>query len=91
MSPPPKPDIFLERASYRQRRLRDAARLLPVLGLILWTIPLLWPDAEGADRFSAMAVSYIFGVWVSLIVLAAVISHVMRPDDDAMPSEDDDS
>ena len=89
MSRRPKPDIFLERASYRQRRLRDAARLLPLLGMILWTIPLLWPHAEGAERFSAMAMISIFGVWVSLIVLAAVISVFLRPDDDAIPPEDD--
>ncbi|MFT6673850.1 MAG: hypothetical protein ACJAVM_000021 [Sulfitobacter sp.] len=35
--------IFLERRSYRMRRMMDAVRLLPLLGLCLWMVPLLWP------------------------------------------------
>ncbi|MFD2739909.1 hypothetical protein ACFSUD_10040 [Sulfitobacter aestuarii] len=37
--------LFLERRSYRRRRMLDALRFLPFLGLGLWMLPLLWPVA----------------------------------------------
>lgn len=70
--------LFLERRSYRQRRLMDAARLLPLLGALLWLVPLLWPQggAEVAEQdveavSTSVAILYIFGVWI-LLALAAV-------------------
>lgn len=84
MSPAPNTSVFLERASYRQRRLRDAARLLPLLGAVLWVIPLLWGRGQDASR-SADAIIYTFGVWVVLIVISAVISRRLRPDDPPPP------
>lgn len=69
--------VFLERRSYRLRRLRDAAKFLPFLGLVLWLVPLLWP-VEGADAASnAMALQYIFGVWAVLIAVVFVISQMV--------------
>lgn len=66
--------MFLQRRSYRARRMMDAVRFLPVLGLALWMVPLLWPVAAGTDEVAAMplsaALQYIFGIWV-LLVLAA--------------------
>lgn len=82
MSRPPQKAVFLERTSYRQRRLRDAARVLPLLGVILWMVPLLWPADVAATDMSA-AVIYTFFVWVILIVLSAVISLRLRSDDQA--------
>jgi len=38
----PTAPLFLARAVYRKRRLRDAARLLPVLGMFLLLMPGLW-------------------------------------------------
>ena len=35
--------VFLERETYRRRRIMDAARLLPLLGVALFALPLLWP------------------------------------------------
>ncbi|MEO1639901.1 MAG: hypothetical protein AAFU41_11730 [Pseudomonadota bacterium] len=59
--------------------MRDAARLLPIVGLILWMLPLTWSEVDGADGGFSSALIYIFGVWVVLIVLAAVFSrHVGR-------------
>jgi len=85
----PKPPVFLARTSYRQRRLRDAARLLPVLGGTLWMIPLLWPRASLTDTNTAQststAVIYIFGVWAALILASFVLSRVLRPDQDSGP------
>lgn len=80
MSAGQKPALFLERSSYRQRRLRDAARLLPLLGAVLFAIPLLWPDGPDAPD-TADALIYTFIVWIVLIVLAAIISSRLWPDD----------
>jgi hypothetical protein len=81
---PPKPPLFLARASYRQRRLRDAARLLPVIAGILWMIPLLWPRGQvagaGAAQSTSGAIIYFFGVWVLLILCAAFLARRVRPD-----------
>jgi|1_EtaG_2_1085319.scaffolds.fasta_scaffold86792_2 hypothetical protein len=74
----PRPPIFLEKRGYRQRRMMDAVRLLPFLGLMLWMVPLLWPvpeilpDAtpEHTEPTIAMSVAlrYLFGVWALLIL-----------------------
>lgn len=76
--------LFLERRSYRQRRLMDALRLLPLLGAVLWAVPLLWgqPEAqtvadEGAGVHgvpTSHAMLYIFGVWAVLAFLALFLS-----------------
>lgn len=86
MSRPPRQPLFLQRASYRQRRVRDAAKLVPFLGVILWTIPLAWPK-EGQDgHIGASSLIYIFGVWVVLIVLTVVLASRIK--DDAPAAED---
>lgn len=73
--------LFLERHSYRQRRLMDAARLLPVLGVLLWLIPLLWPQRDAAGQVAAVSTSsailYIFGVWVVLALIALLLSLLL--------------
>lgn len=71
--------LFLERRSYRQRRLMDAARLLPVVGALLWLVPLLWPQsgadpAMGAGVSTSSAMLYIFGVWTFLALAALLVS-----------------
>ncbi|MCV3274117.1 hypothetical protein [Roseobacter sinensis] len=68
----PRSPLFLERGSYRQRRLMDAIRLLVILGAVLWMIPLLWPSGAGPQEGHegipmSRALLYIFGVWVVLI------------------------
>lgn len=60
--------MFLGRDSYRRRRLTDAARLLPLVGIILFMIPLMWGEREGEAPSTATAGLYVFGVWVCLIV-----------------------
>jgi len=82
--------LFVGRTSYRQRRLRDAARLLPLLGLILWLIPLLWPREPGAAQETSFALLYIFGVWAGLILLSLVLSRRLRADEDAPPGTEGD-
>ncbi|MFU8865257.1 MAG: hypothetical protein ACNA7O_15200 [Rhodobacterales bacterium] len=85
--------LFLERRSYRQRRLMDAARLLPVLAALLWLVPLLWPQSAGqvgtggaAAVTTSSAILYIFGVWTLLAVIAFVLSLTIENKPDA-PSD----
>jgi hypothetical protein len=76
----PRNQVFLERRSYRMRRLADAARLLPVLGLGLFLLPMFWqPEVSGEDRQTTWDGVYLFVVWVGLIVLAAVLSRRLLP------------
>ena len=71
----PRAPVFLERRSYRRRRLGDAARLLPLFGLVLVLLPLLWsPDTTGAARLTAWEGVYLFAVWAVLILVAAILS-----------------
>jgi len=84
--------IFLERQRYRQRRLVDGLRLVPVLGAWLFMLPLLWPVAV-ADAASAKSMSsalvYVFWVWVILIVVAAGLSFATWSYDDHDGAEQD--
>ncbi len=69
MSRQPAEPLFLARQSYRRRRLGDAARLVPVLGIILFVLPVLWSDAAR----TAGGLIFLFTVWALLIVLMAVV------------------
>ncbi len=75
-----KPPVFLGRASYRRRRLRDAARLLPVLGLLLLLLPLFW-TADARISLASGDVIYFFSVWLLLIGLAAGLAPGLRRGD----------
>ena len=68
-----KRPLFLARAPYRQRRLRDAARLLPVFGLFLLILPLLWMPASRTSLTSGDVI-YFFGAWLVMILLAAAFA-----------------
>ncbi|WP_226941931.1 hypothetical protein [Pseudooceanicola spongiae] len=72
MSPRPGP-VFLERRGYRQRRMLDAARVLPMLGLVLLGVPLLWPNGGAEAMPTSHAMIYIFGVWALLALASAVL------------------
>jgi hypothetical protein len=83
----PKRPLFLARVPYRRRRLRDAARLLPILGLFLLFLPLLWtPDARVA--LTAGDVVYFFAVWLILIGFAAAFAPGLRSGDGSDEEED---
>lgn len=69
--------VFVGRESYRVRRWRDAARMLPVLGLVLWLVPLLWPPGTTGN---AMILIHVFAVWAFLVAAARVIAPRARPD-----------
>ncbi|BDW85866.1 hypothetical protein [Roseicyclus marinus] len=82
--------LFLERRTYRQARLQDAARLLPVLGLVLFFGPsfIRGEDPAGSGLLSGWLIYY-FSVWLGLIVLAGILSQALmrtdRPDPTAAP------
>jgi hypothetical protein len=84
--------VFLERPSYGRRRLADAARVLPVAGAAFLAVPVLWPDRaelEAGVEPVAMsdAILYVFGVWIGLIVLAAIFG-AWSQGDPGEPSHD---
>jgi hypothetical protein len=83
----PKQPVFLARAPYRRRRLRDAARLLPVLGVFLLLLPLLWTDTSSL-ALRSWDVIYFFGVWLVLIGLAAAFAPGLRGGDGADDEDD---
>ena len=82
-----KQSLFLERKGYRQRRFRDIARVLPIAGGILWTIPLMWQDTGENAVSNATALQYIFGIWVLVIVLTALVARLIEPGSDPIESE----
>ncbi len=89
---PRKPlPVFLERSSYRKRRVMDALKLLALFGFILWMIPTLWPDGSDPDAAPVSmshALFYVFGVWFVLIVLsAAFVSRQSGPKEKAGESD----
>lgn len=67
---------FVDRRTYRRRRLMDLARLLPIFGALAFAVPLLWPDpdpypAPGSHGGLALstAITYLFVVWALLILM----------------------
>lgn len=73
----PRP-LFHERRTYRRKRVMDAARFLPLVGLLLWLIPLLWPQTGPDQVSSSAAILYIFGAWGFLMVVAGLLSLGLR-------------
>lgn len=67
-----------ERSLYRGRRLVDAVRLLPWLGMVLFLLPaLLVPDPQMQAAATSMRLLYFIGIWLVLIVLAFAISRAL--------------
>lgn len=80
--------LFVERQTYRRRRLVDAARALPVLGLLLWLVPLLWAVPETSTSASSGLI-YIFAVWLGLPIIAGILIHAMSRRAQPPGSEDE--
>jgi len=82
VAPEPIPDTP-ERVS----RARDAARLLPLIGLFLLLPPVIAPFAVPVDVAGVpLLVLYLFAVWLGLIVAAALLARALAP---RAPSADD--
>jgi hypothetical protein len=85
--------MFLARVPYRRRRLRDAARLLPVFGAFLLILPVLWSPPEAGQRSMSGDVVYFFVIWGLLVLVAAAFAPGLSADDapgGAATSEGDD-
>lgn len=81
--------LFVKRQSYRLRRLRDAARLLPVVGAFLVMLPILWSPAETELNDTAPDAVYIFLVWGALVLIAALLAPGLTADpQDDEPEEE---
>lgn len=78
----PDRPLFLERASFRRRRLGDAARVLPVLAALLLLVPVWWVPAEVS--FAAGAV-WLFALWAGLILAVWALHRALRGADVARP------
>lgn len=70
--------VYLERRSYRRRRVIDAIRMIPVLGLILFLVPLLGDAEPGSPRSTGGTGLYIFAVWGGLIFLTAALLWLLN-------------
>jgi uncharacterized membrane protein len=66
--------LFLKRGSYRKRRLRDAARMLPIVGAFLFALPMLWAQDGSTPEGTAGDGLYIFVVWLGLVAAAAAMA-----------------
>jgi hypothetical protein len=75
-----KRPLFLAPQFYRQRRLRDAARLLPVLAGFLIILPMLWGHETSDIRNTGRDGIYLFAVWLFLIIAAAVLARRLNSD-----------
>lgn len=83
----PRRPLFLGRIPYRRRRLRDAARLLPVAGVFLMILPILWTPADGGQRLLSSDVIWFFLTWAVLILLAAALAPGLAKPDETRPGE----
>jgi len=78
--------VFVQRRTYRRRRMQDAARLLPILGAVLILLPLLW---SGEAARTARVMLYLFVIWLLLAGLAALISaYLDTPEEDGQPERE---
>lgn len=61
----------------------DAVRILPVLGTVLWMVPLLWPVGPlgGGGMATSQALLYLFAVWAALTLGAFALWRFARPED----------
>lgn len=73
----------IDRPAFAQSsRLRDAAVLLPLLGLLAWMPPVIGLfDASGRILGVPLIVAWLFGVWLVLIVVAFWFSRRLDPGD----------
>lgn len=76
MTAPPAPKFFA-RSSYRRRRVIDAARLLPVLGLFIFMLPVLWHPADTPEPDTARGGLFLFAGWFGIIVATFLIARIL--------------
>ncbi len=76
-------------ATAHSPRVRDAAAVLPLLGLFAWVPPVIGLFAgEGRVLGIPLIVAWLFGVWLALIVVAAWFSRRLPPGDEIERPDD---
>ncbi|MCF6443710.1 hypothetical protein [Nereida sp. MMG025] len=83
---PPAKLLFLERNTYRRRRIGDAIKMLPILGVILFLLPLLWGSRQ-EPALTSITGLYIFCVWGGLVIGLLVLTRLRGKS--AAPPESD--
>lgn len=74
------PPALAERRAYQRRRLVDAARGVPLIGVLLWWIPLLWAIPQ-EPLPASKGLIYIFSVWAGLVFFTwALVFALRRPE-----------
>jgi len=64
----------------RVSRARDAARVLPLVGLFLLLPPVIVPFAAAVDVAGVpLVVLYLFAVWLGLVLSAALLARALAP------------
>ncbi|MDP0925896.1 MULTISPECIES: hypothetical protein [Paracoccus] len=80
----PERPLFLERASFRRRRLGDAARVLPVLAAIAMLLPVWWLPKAFSFATGMLA---LFGFWAVLILSVRLLHRALIRADAAALAE----
>lgn len=80
----PREPVFLERETYRVRRLMDAARFLPFLAVFIFLTPLIFGSAVGTSGSTI----YLFVGWLALIGVALGISRRLVTSVDTAPDRE---
>lgn len=71
----PRTPVFVQRRTYRRRRTADGARMLPLLGAVLFAIPLAWPRGDATGTSDVMI--YVFATWVLLVLVSGILSRFL--------------
>ena len=69
------PTTFLARETYRRRRIIDGVRVVPIVALLLFMLPML--GAAQMARSTAMAGMYLFAAWFAAILATALITRAL--------------
>lgn len=70
----PDRPLFLERASFRRRRLGDGARILPICAALAVLVPVWW--APELVSFGGGAI-WFFALWAFLIVAVRLLHRAL--------------
>ncbi len=80
----PRTSLFLERKSYRMRRIMDAIRFMPFVCAALWmVVPLMWSGGQGAHAATPLSAAlwYIFGIWALAVMVSFALWWRIRSGD----------
>ncbi len=79
----------LSRRALKARKLRDAALILPFLGVFLFLTPLPAIFKDPATEGGIPAIfTYIYGIWLALIIVSAYVSSRLLANEKPEPGGD---